>query len=109
MICKNRKGDSTVQEAAWREGVVKFFRYDWGFITLSDTHEDVFVRYTAIRGRGQHGHKSLQPDQKVLLQVETDAKGLRARRVICDVPVAEDATTNSATDGAEEPLQPKYL
>ena len=39
---------------AWREAFVKFWKYDWGFVTLVDTHEDAFVRYTAIRGRGQH-------------------------------------------------------
>jgi len=61
------------------EGVVKFFNSakGWGFIT-SQTGEDLFVHYSAIRFEG---FKSLEEGQSVRFDVQPSPKGPQAGNV----------------------------
>lgn len=55
------------------KGTVKWFKSDkgFGFITNDETHEDVFVHFSAIEG---DGYKVLEEGQKVTFDVEQDPK-----------------------------------
>jgi CspA family cold shock protein len=62
-------------------GTVKWFNDSkgFGFIT-TDSGEDVFVHFQAIRDNG--GFRSLSEGQKVEFTVVEDPKGLKAQDVI---------------------------
>lgn len=54
-------------------GTVKFFNDEkgYGFITNNETHEDVFVHFTAIKAEG---HRTLTKGQVVTYDVEKDPR-----------------------------------
>lgn len=61
-------------------GVVKWFNAEkgYGFITLDDDGQDVFVHYTAIE---MDGYRSLAEGQPVEFEVGTGPKGPQAESV----------------------------
>lgn len=61
-------------------GTVKWFNAEkgFGFITLDEGGQDVFVHYSAIDGKG---YRSLEEGQKVVFEVGTGAKGPQAESV----------------------------
>ncbi len=63
------------------EGTVKWFneKKGFGFITSSDSGEDVFVHFSAIQGEG---FKTLHEGQRVSFEPEQGAKGLSAANVV---------------------------
>jgi CspA family cold shock protein len=63
-------------------GKVKWFdeRKGYGFITLKDTPEDIFVHYSAIFTENK-GYRTLLPGQEVEFELMTDARGLKAVKV----------------------------
>lgn len=63
-------------------GTVKFFNdtKGYGFISIDDSKEDIFVHFSGIAG---NGHKSLSEGQKVTFEVETDPRTGKTRA--CDV------------------------
>ncbi len=62
------------------EGTVKWYdqKKGYGFLTRSDTGEDVFVHYTAIN---KDGYKTLDNGQKVTFDIAQGPKGLKAENV----------------------------
>ncbi|WP_375389720.1 cold-shock protein [uncultured Amnibacterium sp.] len=61
-------------------GVVKWFNAEkgYGFITVDDGGQDVFVHYSAIE---MNGYRSLAEGQRVEFEVGTGAKGPQAEGV----------------------------
>ncbi len=61
-------------------GTVKWFNNSkgFGFITPSESSEDVFVHHSVILGEG---FKTLSPGQPVTFDVESGPKGLAANNV----------------------------
>ncbi|BDI23729.1 cold-shock protein [Herbiconiux sp. L3-i23] len=61
-------------------GTVKWFNAEkgYGFITVDDGGQDVFVHYSAI---DMAGYKSLEEGQAVVFEVGTGAKGPQAEAV----------------------------
>ena len=63
------------------EGIVKWYdqKKGYGFITRTDTGEDVFVHYSAIQ---KDGYKNLDNGQKVTFDISQEgSKGLKAENV----------------------------
>ncbi len=62
------------------EGTVKWYdqKKGYGFVTRTDTGEDVFVHYTSIE---KDGYKTLDNGQKVMFDIEQGPKGLKASNV----------------------------
>lgn len=62
------------------EGTVKWYdqKKGYGFVTRTDTGEDVFVHYTSI---DKDGYKTLDNGQKVMFDIEQGPKGLKASNV----------------------------
>ena len=62
------------------EGQVKWFndKKGYGFIS-TDTHGDVFVHYTGIKG---NGFRTLRDQEKVSLEIEDSPKGPQAVNVM---------------------------
>ena len=67
------------------KGTVKFFidEKGYGFIICDETHEEYFVHYTGIEGKG---HRTLENGQKVTFDIETDEKTGKTRA--CHVKLA---------------------
>ncbi|MBU4306142.1 MAG: cold-shock protein [Candidatus Omnitrophica bacterium] len=63
------------------KGKVKWFsdHKGFGFITLDDSGEDVFVHHSAIQAEG---FKTLKEGQAVELEVENGPKGKQASNVV---------------------------
>ena len=63
------------------KGTVKWFNDSkgFGFIEQEDGGQDVFVHHSSIK---TDGYRSLQEGAKVEYEVETDAKGPRAKNVV---------------------------
>jgi CspA family cold shock protein len=61
-------------------GTVKWFNAEkgYGFITVDDGGQDVFVHYSAI---DMAGYKVLEEGQQVVFEVGTGAKGPQAEAV----------------------------
>ncbi len=61
-------------------GVVKWFneKKGFGFITMPESKEDVFVHYSAIEGTG---YRNLRESECVEFDVETHEGKLRAKNV----------------------------
>jgi len=64
-----------------QQGKVKWFNNSkgYGFISLGQDGEDVFVHYTSIRGEG---FKSLEEGDEVEFEVMNGPKGLQAENVV---------------------------
>ena len=62
------------------QGTVKFFSDEkgYGFITPDEGGKDLFVHHSAIQAEG---FRSLQDNQRVSYEEESDAKGPRAVNV----------------------------
>jgi len=62
------------------QGTVKWFNAEkgYGFITVDDTGQDVFVHYSAIE---MQGYKVLEDGQAVTFEVGTGPKGPQAESV----------------------------
>ena len=62
------------------QGTVKWFNAEkgYGFITIDDGGEDVFVHYSAIE---MTGYKVLEEGQKVVFEVGSGSKGPQAEAV----------------------------
>lgn len=61
-------------------GTVKWFNSEKGFgFIQSESGEDVFVHFSAIKG---DGFKTLQEGQSVEFEIESGAKGQQAANVI---------------------------
>jgi len=62
------------------QGTVKWFNAEkgYGFITIDDGGDDVFVHYSAIE---MTGYKVLEEGQKVVFEVGTGSKGPQAEAV----------------------------
>ena len=62
------------------QGTVKFFSDEkgYGFITPDEGGKDLFVHHTAIQAEG---FRSLQDNQRVSYEEESDSKGPRAVNV----------------------------
>jgi CspA family cold shock protein len=63
-----------------QHGTVKWFNAEkgYGFITIDDGGQDVFVHYSSIE---MTGYKVLEEGQKVVFEVGTGAKGPQAEAV----------------------------
>jgi CspA family cold shock protein len=71
------------------EGSVKWFSVErgYGFVTMDDGGDDVFVQGDYVR---RAGLQSLDTDQRVLVSVTTTAKGREARRIqLLDVAASD--------------------
>ncbi|MGA1367629.1 MAG: cold-shock protein [Blastocatellia bacterium] len=64
-----------------QQGKVKWFNNSkgYGFISLGQDGEDVFVHYTSIRAEG---FKSLEEGDEVEFEVMNGPKGLQAENVV---------------------------
>ncbi len=64
-----------------QQGKVKWFNNSkgYGFISLGQDEEDVFVHYTSIRAEG---FKTLEEGDEVEFEVMNGPKGLQAENVI---------------------------
>lgn len=62
------------------KGKVKYFNESrgWGFISNSETEQDVYVHYTAIN---MDGYKTLREGQEVLYEMTQTERGLSANNV----------------------------
>ena len=62
------------------QGTVKWFNAEkgYGFITIDEGGQDVFVHYSSIE---MTGYKVLEEGQKVVFEVGTGAKGPQAEAV----------------------------
>lgn len=62
-------------------GVVKWFneKKGFGFITVPESKEDVFVHYSAIEGKG---YRNLRESECVEVEVEDHEGKLRATKVV---------------------------
>ena len=62
------------------QGTVKWFNADkgYGFITIADTEEEIFVHWTAIN---MNGYKQLNEGQAVQFTVTEGDKGRQATEV----------------------------
>lgn len=62
------------------EGTVKWYdaKKGFGFITRTDTSEDVFVHWSGIQ---KDGFKSLEPNQRVTFDIITTDRGAKAENV----------------------------
>lgn len=63
------------------KGTVKWFNAQkgFGFITNSETGEDVFVHFSGI---ASEGFKTLEENQKVTFDITKGARGLQAVNVV---------------------------
>ncbi len=63
------------------KGTVKWFNAQkgFGFITNSETNEDVFVHFSGI---ATDGFKSLEENQSVTFDITNGARGLQAVNVV---------------------------
>ena len=63
-----------------KKGIVKWFSNEkgYGFISVTDTNEDVFVHFTGILSEG---FKTLKEGQRVEFEIVQGAHGLQATRV----------------------------
>ena len=63
-----------------QQGTVKWFNAEkgYGFITIDDGGQDVFVHYSSIE---MTGYKVLEEGQKVVFEVGTGSKGPHAEAV----------------------------
>ncbi len=63
-----------------QQGTVKWFNAEkgYGFITIDDGGQDVFVHYSSIE---MTGYKVLEEGQKVVFEVGTGSKGPQAEAV----------------------------
>ena len=68
------------KEQQMANGTVKWFNAEkgYGFITVDDGGQDVFVHYSAI---DMAGYKVLEEGQQVVFEVGTGAKGPQAESV----------------------------
>jgi CspA family cold shock protein len=68
------------RELSMANGTVKWFNAEkgYGFITVDDGGQDVFVHYSAIE---MGGYKVLEEGQKVVFEVGTGNKGPQAESV----------------------------
>jgi CspA family cold shock protein len=78
-VVRSFTGHST-QESDMARGTVKWFNAEkgYGFITVEDGSQDVFVHYSAI---DMTGYKSLEEGQLVEFEVGTGSKGPQAESV----------------------------
>jgi CspA family cold shock protein len=62
-------------------GKVKWFsnQKGYGFITVSESGNDVFVHHSAIQG---DGYKTLEEGQEVEFEIEKGPKGEQATKVV---------------------------
>ena len=67
-----------------KKGIVKWFSNEkgYGFISVIDTNEDVFVHFTGILSEG---FKTLKEGQKVEFEIARGAHGLQATHVRVEV------------------------
>ena len=67
-----------------KKGIVKWFSNEkgYGFISVTDTDEDVFVHFTGILSEG---FKTLKEGQKVEFEIAQGAHGLQATHVQVEV------------------------
>ena len=67
-----------------KKGIVKWFSNEkgYGFISVADTDEDVFVHFTGILSEG---FKTLKEGQKVEFEIAQGAHGLQATYVRVEV------------------------
>lgn len=67
-----------------KKGIVKWFSNEkgYGFISVTDTDEDVFVHFTGILSEG---FKTLKEGQKVEFEIAQGAHGLQATNVRVEV------------------------
>ena len=68
------------REHVMAQGTVKWFNAEkgYGFITIDDGGQDVFVHYSSIE---MTGYKVLEEGQKVVFEVGTGSKGPQAEAV----------------------------
>jgi len=59
--------------------VKKWFQKGFGFITIDETNEEIFVHFSAILGEG---YKSLEEGQKVSFDIEQDPKDPTKNRAV---------------------------
>ncbi len=71
-------------------GAVRWFSQEkgYGFIVPDDESEDLFVRFSAIRGEG---FLSLHGSQRVTFEAGSDGRGPRALDVVTEELVADPA------------------
>jgi cold shock protein len=62
-------------------GIVKWFNVTkgYGFITVDETKQDVFVHYSAIR---KQGHRALNEGDRVQFEIFPGGKGEQAKEVV---------------------------
>lgn len=67
-----------------KKGIVKWFSNEkgYGFISVADTDEDVFVHFTGILSEG---FKTLKEGQRVEFEIAQGAHGLQAAHVRVEV------------------------
>ena len=63
------------------QGTVKWFNSEkgYGFVTNSETNEDIFVHFSAINAEG---YKVLNEGQKVTFDIEKDPKDASKNRAV---------------------------
>ena len=80
-ICATRTQRSNTQlEMTMTQGTVKWFNAEkgYGFITVDDSDQDIFVHYSEIQ---MDGYRSLQEGQQVEFNVGQGDKGPQAEAV----------------------------